>query len=185
VDQTATFLQIDLQNLFLSSNLKLDFEKIWSHFQNRDAEFLTEAVIYTARSNEFDSSRFETKLKSIGFEVKVKNISKPTRRSKSVPIPSHNILMTVDCLERLDRFNKWIIMTNNGDFSDLCNYVRHQRKKIEIWSVRDCYNPILETYADKMNFFNEDFFLKKPNISVFGINWGLEKIGSDTTRAYL
>lgn len=184
MDQRATFLQIDLQNLFLNSNLKLDFEKIWDHFQSREAEFMTEAIIYTVRSSEFDSSRFETKLRSIGFEVKVKNISRPTRRSKSAPVPNHDILMTVDCLERMDRFNKWILMTNNGDFSDLCNYVRHHNKKIEIWSVRENYNPVLETFADRMNFFTEDFCLKKPSISVFGINWGLEKIGSDTTRAY-
>ena len=48
MESTATLLQVDLQNLFLTvtHGQKLDFEKIWEHFNGRETEFLTGAIVY-------------------------------------------------------------------------------------------------------------------------------------------
>jgi uncharacterized LabA/DUF88 family protein len=180
---SATFLQIDLQSLFGSGrSRKMDFDKVWDHFNSRETEFLTGALIYSIKSHDFDSSRFETKLRSIGFDLKVKSLPRPIKRkyndySSTVHV-SHVIPLTIDCISRLDRFDKWILFSNNGEFVDLCKHLKGLGKKIELWSFSENYDPILEPYADRMHFIDENFCLQKPSISVFGANWGLEKFDS-------
>ena len=169
MEETSTFIQVDLQNLFLSSarGQKLDFEKIWDSIKNRETEILTEAIIYTVRSSEFDSSKFETKLRSIGYDIKTKNLPKILKRGRD--LLTHDVSITIDCLSRIDLFGKWILMSNNGSFSDLSKYLRDRGKKVEIWCFRENFDPNLELYADRMQFL-DDNFLRKPSISVFGIN---------------
>jgi hypothetical protein len=184
---SATFLQIDLQSLFgPGRSKKMDFDKVWDYFNSRETEFLTGAIIYSIKSHDFDSSRFETKLRSIGYDLKVKSLPRITKRRFS-PI-SHIIPLTIDCISRLDRFDKWIFMSNNGEFADLCKFLKGVGKKIELWSFMDDYDPILEPYADRMHFIDSNFCLQKPSISVFGANWGLEKfeslLDSTSTRRY-
>lgn len=163
----------------------MDFDKIWDHFNSRETEFLTGAVIYSIKSHDFDSSRFETKLRAIGYDLKIKSLPKITKRNTSI---SHSISLTIDCMSRLDRFDKWVLISNNGEFADLCKYLKGIGKKIEVWSFLNDYDPVLESYADRMHFIDNNFCLQKPSISVFGANWGLEKfeslLDSSTTRRY-
>jgi len=219
----ATFMQIDLQNLFYAARNvghKMDFEKIWDYFSQRETEFLTESLMYMIRSPDFDSERFETKLKAVGYSLRVKNALKTSRnndtcvwispnvdfrkngiRSDQVstidPLSKPNrfvyprdwvrffknsrplytqtnqdVAITVECIDRMNSFDKWILMSGDGDFVDLCKYLKHREKKIEIWSFKECFNPALEPYADKMYFIEDKFFYKKPGINVFGFNWG-------------
>jgi len=170
----STFLQIDLQNLFYEARnrgQKVDLEKIWNHFNSRENEFLTEAVVYLIRSDDFDNSKFEVKLKSIGYRVCAKNSVKVVRDNKSFyKQTNHDVGIVVDCMDKIDSFKKWVLMSGDGDFVDICKYLKRKEKKIEIWSFKESYNSALEQYADKVCFINEDFFYKKPKISVFGFN---------------
>jgi hypothetical protein len=50
--------------------------------------------------------------------------------------------------------------------------LKQKGKKIEIWSFKECYNSLLEPYADKIHFIDDAFFYKKPRINVFGFHWG-------------
>lgn len=187
--ELATFLQIDLQSLFGPLNRKkMDFDKIWDHFNSRETEFLTGNLIYTIKNLDFDSTRFEQKLKSIGFDLKIKTLPRNAGRYRGenlTPV-NHNLTITIDCLSRMDRFDKVILMTNNGVFGDLCKHLKDNGKKIELWSFSDNYDPSLELYADKLHFIDDSFCLQKPSISVFGANWGLEKFQSllDSTNSY-
>jgi hypothetical protein len=183
MDQSATFLQIDLQSLFgRGRRKKMDFEKIWDNFNDRESEFLTGAVIYSIKSPDFDYSRFETKLRAVGYDLKVKSLPKQKKFQNYGPSThvSHIIPITIDCISKLDRFDKWIFMSNNGEFVDLCKYLKEIGKKIELWSFMDNYDPVLEPYADKMHFIDDVFCMEDqpPSISVFGANWGLDKIES-------
>ena len=166
---------------------RLDFEKIWNHFKNRETEYLISGIIYTIKNiDRVDPSyydRFETKLKSIGYELKVKTLPKTLKRynaSQVVPI-------TIDCVSRTDVFDKWILITNNnGEFLDICKYLKSIGKKIELWSFKDNYDPVLDPYADKLHFIEDDFCLKSDQeLFVFGINWGgdelLSSIEMDST----
>lgn len=181
-DSIATFLQIDLQSLFgtFNRNKKLDFEKIHNHFNSRETEFLTGSCIYTIKSPDFDASRFETKLRVLGYDIKVKNLPKPVksplRGNYYIPNPinavSHVMPITIDCVYRMNRFDKWIIITNNNaNFYDLCVFLKEQGKKIELWSFNYNYDSILESFAER-HFITEDFCLQRSNVNVFGANSG-------------
>jgi len=172
----TTFMQVDLQNLFFEARnkgQKIDFEKIWVYFNDRDTEFLTDAVVYMIRSEDFDSSKFESKLKSIGYNLKIKNAIKTFKNNRPIyRQTNHDVAIAVDCLDRVSSFDKWILMSGDGDFVDICRSLKQKGKKIEIWSFKECYNSLLEPYADKMHFIDDAFFYKKPKISVFGFHWG-------------
>jgi hypothetical protein len=214
-EHLSTFLQIDLQNLYIPKKIeyeafspeyktvpfakrsrtreetfnkgpfvqnrtydekvtpKIDFDKVWEHFNNRESESVNKAIIYTLRNPDTDSGRFETKLRQIGFDVSIKNLPK-MRRPKENPykVVSNSIAITIDCLMSLNLFNKLILMTNHGAFADLCKFVRTQGKTVELWCFKDNYDPILEQHADRLCFIDADFCLKK-NISVFGFNLGI------------
>lgn len=174
----ATYLQIDLQNLFYAArNLgqRIDFEKTWQYFNDRETEFLTEATIYMIRSTDFDSHKFEIKLKSIGYNLKIKNSTKTIRGKKAVyRYSNQDVAITVDCMDKLQSFDKWILMSGDGDFADLAAYLKKHGKQVEIWSFKRSYNPWLEPYADRLYFIENNFFYKKPKINVFGFNRGID-----------
>lgn len=172
----GTFMQIDLQNLFYAASNRderIDLEKIWIHFHGRETEFLTDAIVYTIRSKNFDSSKFEAKLQSIGYNLRIRNTVKITRNQRPIYKQSnHDVNITIDCMDRINTFDKWILMSGDGDFADLCAHLKKKNKKIEIWSFKECHNSALEQYADKLYFIEDEFFYKKPRIDVFGFNWG-------------
>jgi uncharacterized LabA/DUF88 family protein len=174
---SATFLQVDLQNMYAyaSHNQKIDLEKIWHHINDRETEMLIGSIVYTIRSPEIDSVKFEAKLKTIGFDIRTKLLTR-IKKPKEMALINLDVLITMECLIRRDFFDKWILISNNGTFSDLCKYLREIGKKVEIWCFRDIYDPSLELYADKLHFIDDEFCLKRQSISVFGINWGLEKL---------
>lgn len=177
MNSTATFLQIDLQNLFFEARnkgQKIDFEKIWNHFNGRETEFLTDAIVYMIRGEDFDSSKFETKLKTFGYKVKTKKAFKIIRDNRTLyRQTNHDVEITIDCIDKIDTFNKWILMSGDGDFVEICKYLKQKGKKVEIWSFKECYNSTFELYADKIYFIDKKFFYKKPKITVFGFNRGL------------
>lgn len=176
---TPTFLQIDFQNLFFEARNKgerIDFEKVLNYFQNRETEFLIDAMVYMIREKDFNNEKFEIKLQKIGFNLKVKDVSKVTRGDRTFYRHiSHDILLTLDCIEKLDMFEKWIFMSGDGDFVELCKYLRKKGKKVEIWSFENSYSRILEPYADRIYFINEKFFYKKPKIKIFGPSWAPDR----------
>jgi uncharacterized LabA/DUF88 family protein len=173
---TRTFLQIDLQNLFFEARKKdekIDFEKILEIFNSRETEYLTEPIVYLIRSQDFDSEKFETKLSSWGYKIQAKNAYRFIKDGRPYYKQTNlDVEIAVDCLKKIDTFDKWILMSGDGDFAYLCKHVQQLGKKVEIWSFKECYNQILE--PDKINFITEELFYKKPQVKVFGFKWGPE-----------
>ena len=83
---------------------------------------------------------------------------------------NHDVNITIDCLDKLDTYDKWILMSGDGDFIELCKYLRKRGKQVEIWSFKECLNKDIDRYADKISYIDKEFFLKIPKISVFGFN---------------
>lgn len=174
---TPTLLQIDLQNLFMklgNKGQRIDFEKVWSYFNSREAEYLTEAIVYMINSEFTDVSKFETKLKSIGYATRMKNadvVKVPYGDRTFYKQANHDVNITVECIDRMANFSKWILLSGDGDLADLCRYLRGKGKKVEIWCLKDGYSSKLEPFADKIYFIDETFFFKRVNVTVFGINY--------------
>lgn len=175
----STFLQIDLQNLFFEAKKKgqkIDLEKILNYFNSRETEYLLEAVVYMIRNEDFNSSKFEAKLLNIGYKLRTRDALKVFKNDKVFyKNTNHDVTIAVDCMAKIDLFDKWILMSGDGDFVDLCKHVKAKKKKIELWSFKECYNSTLEPYIDRTHFIDDKFFYKKPKVRVFGPNFNLRK----------
>ena len=172
-NSVTTFLQIDLQSLYgPSSRKKLDFERIYVYFNSRETEFLTGACIYSVKSYDFDASKFETKVRTLGYDLKSKNLNTNRRRGETFNI-SHIVTITIDAIHKLNRFDKLILMTNNtSGFIDLCKFLKDNGKKTELWCFNHNYDPIIEPYVDR-HFISDEFCMtENSNIRVFGAHGG-------------
>jgi uncharacterized LabA/DUF88 family protein len=163
--KVKTLIQLDVQNLFLSAkNLgkKIDFYKIKEHFHGRDEE-IVDMVAYTARSNEPSSKghNFENLLKALGYTLSPKIaqlVIKPDGR-KFYKGTDQDMSICVDCMKRINEFDKWVLMSGDGDFIDLCVHLKKHNKIVEIWSLPGVsFNKKLCDYADSIHFLNENFF---------------------------
>jgi len=195
----TTFLQIDLQDIFFEARErkeKLDFEKIWEYFNSRETEYLIGAYLYLIKKPFFDITKFEKKLESIGYTIKAKQFVNPqfkksiyleSKNKKLKPdnkspihfqlIPrqtNHDVGITVDCIDKIRTYDKWIIMSVEGDIKALCQYLKQKNKLVEIWNFKENHNSSLEPFTDRFNFIDEKFFYKKPKVQVFGFQWGPE-----------
>jgi len=171
---TRTILLIDLENLFYEAQKrdeKIDYEKILANFNSRENEFLTESIVYLIRSQDFDSEKFEIKLKEWGYKIQAKNTYKIIKEGRAIYRQTNlDVEITVDSLDRINNYDKLILMSGDGDFSYLCQYLKKKGKKIEIWSFKECYNSILD--PDIIHFITDDFFYKKPVVNIFGFRHG-------------
>jgi len=198
MSDVPTLLQIDHEYIARFTegiDKRLDFEKIWNHFTNREAEFLTDALLYMIRYEGVFSEALEAKLKHIGYTLRTKNAAVIKRKPQNIPQGksrfvrpnqgkpseqkvqythvSHDVGIAVDCIDRLDMFKKWILISGDGDFIDLCRFLKKKGKKIEIWCFKQRYNLQLEMYADKIYFIDKSFYLPKhSSVEVFGFNGG-------------
>jgi uncharacterized LabA/DUF88 family protein len=170
----STFVQVDLQNLFYGSRGKgqrLDFEKVWEHFYEQENDFLVGAHIYMIRSPEFDSSKFETKLQRIGYKVVVRSERTPREyRSPNVHPVNHSVSIAIDCLDKIDAFDRWVLMSGDGEFAPLCKYVKEKGKTVEVWGFQENHDTALDPYVNRVRYIGGSFFYRKPQIAVFGFN---------------
>jgi uncharacterized LabA/DUF88 family protein len=161
-----TFIQLDVQNLFLSAKnigKKIDFNKIKEHFYSRKDETIVDMVAYTARSNEPSSKgyNFENLLKSLGYTLssKIATVVIRSDGKKFYKGTDQDMSICVDCMKRIDEFDKWVLMSGDGDFIDLCDHLKTNNKAVEIWSLPGLsFNKKLCDYADSVHFLNENFF---------------------------
>jgi uncharacterized LabA/DUF88 family protein len=173
----STLMQIDLQYLFHGARniggAKIDFDKIMEHIVDRDTENLTKAIVYLIRNEKlFDSRFFENRLKGTGYTIKAKNAIKSVRDDKVVYMASQEVPLTIDCIDLLHTFDKLILMSGNGAFTDLCKYLQKKGKKVELWCFEKDHNRELCRQADKCHFISGKFFLRSPNVQIFGFNMG-------------
>jgi uncharacterized LabA/DUF88 family protein len=174
---TPTFLQVDLPYLFTGARKKgerkIDFEKIMSHFKARETEYLMSAIIYLIRNEDlYNSSKFESKLQSLGYIVKAKNAMKAFKEGKVVYRGNQDVLIAIDSIDNIDNYKKLILMSGSGDMIEVCRYVKNKGKKVEIWCFEESHNRELITLADKFYYITEDFFMKILKVPTFGFNFG-------------
>jgi len=199
-ETSGTYIQIDLQNISMEAKNrghKVDLEKIWNYFSSRESEFILESTVYLVRSDDYDNSKFESKLLSVGYKISPHVTEKVNKDGWFYYKPiSCDVTIVMDCLSKIENFDKWIIFHCNAkpiafkslsfkvdrrstpyilpsqpDYSGLCRYLKERGKKIELWSFKESYDPRLETCVDKIQFIDESFFYKQPFVNVFGFNW--------------
>ncbi len=92
---------------------------------------LTRAISYIIRTPEIDQSNFITMLRSNGYEVRVKDLKqRPDGSAKG----DWDMGLALDALAMADRLDVIAIVSGDGDFVDLVNFLKARGVRVEVYS---------------------------------------------------
>ena len=158
-----TFVQLDVQNLFFAAkdiNKRIDFEKIMRYFiESRDVELFS-IKAYTVRTEEINSSKFEGLLKRLNYSLNAKTAAITYDRdgNKRYHNTDQDMAICVDCMDNIDKFDKCVIMSGDGDFIDLIKHLRKKGKKVDVWALPGkSFNKRLCDHVDSVKFLSGEF----------------------------
>lgn len=158
-----TYVQLDVQNLFFSAKdirRKIDFKKISNYFLETGDDVTL--VAYIIRTPDAKSDRFESLLRSLSYQLVIKHarISRAASGQRLYKETDQDMSICIDCMKNIDNFDKWVLMSGDGDFIDLCKHLKSHNKAIEIWAVPGgSFNKRFCDYADSIIFLNDKFFM--------------------------
>jgi len=161
-----TFIQLDVQNLFFSAKdikKRIDFLKIKESLYSTEKDIL-DIYAYIIRTPDANSEKFENFLKSLGYILNIKkaHISTDESGKRIYTGTDQDMSICIDCMKNINLFDKWILMSGDGDFIDLCKYLKEQGKYVEVWSMPGIsFNKKFCDYADVIRFLEPKFFYDK------------------------
>ncbi len=124
---------IDVQNMFYAARQlygsKLNFARLLD-FIARDRP-LVRAISYVVQTPEIDQSNFLAMLRSNGYEIRSKDLkTRPDGSSKG----DWDMGLALDALAMSDRLDVVAIVSGDGDFVDLVNFLKARGVRVEVYS---------------------------------------------------
>lgn len=138
---------IDSQNLNLAIQdlgWKLDFKKFRVFL--RDKYKVNKAFLFIGHVAEYET--MYTALKEAGYEI----IYKPTLEKKGIIKGNCDAELVLQCMIELNKFDKAIIVSGDGDFHCLVEYLAKTKKLLKIGI------PSKKHYSSLLRRFTKDFF---------------------------
>lgn len=137
----------DSQNLYHSAqsvySRNIDYASLLEvAVQDRE---LTRAIAYVIRAQSEDEERFFEALVDIGFETKIKDIKTFGDGSKKA---DWDIGMSLDAITLANHADTIVLCTGDGDFSRLCNHLRHEGVRVEVMAFEESAADELVEAAD-------------------------------------
>ncbi|MXR21524.1 LabA-like NYN domain-containing protein [Halobacterium bonnevillei] len=137
----------DAQNLYHSAqsvySQNIDYAALLEKaVQERE---LTRAIAYVIRAQSEDEDRFFEALQDIGFETKIKDIKTFGDGSKKA---DWDVGMSLDAVTLADHVDTVVLCTGDGDFSRLCNHLRHEGVRVEVMAFEESAADELVDVAD-------------------------------------
>ena len=137
----------DSQNLYHSAqsvySRNIDYSSLLEKaVQGRE---LTRAIAYVIRAEAEDEDRFFEALLDIGFETKIKDIKTFGDGSKKA---DWDVGMSLDAVSLADHVDTVVLCTGDGDFSRLCNHLRHEGVRVEVMAFGESAADELVEVAD-------------------------------------
>jgi uncharacterized LabA/DUF88 family protein len=124
---------IDVQNMFYAAkhlyNSKLNFGKLMEYVA-RDRP-LVRAITYIVQTPEIDQSNFLAMLRSNGYEIRSKDLKmRPDGSAKG----DWDMGLALDALAMSERLDVVAIVSGDGDFVDLVNFLKARGVRVEVYS---------------------------------------------------
>ncbi|CQH50125.1 DUF88 family protein [Halobacterium hubeiense] len=137
----------DSQNLYHSAqsvySRNIDYSSLLEKaVQGRE---LTRAIAYVIRAQAEDEDSFFDALRDIGFETKIKDIKTFGDGSKKA---DWDVGMSLDAVTLADHVDTVVLCTGDGDFSRLCNHLRHEGVRVEVMAFGESTAEELIEVAD-------------------------------------
>jgi len=124
---------IDVQNMFYAAKhlygSKLNFARLLDYIA-RDRP-LTRAIAYVVQTPEIDQSNFLAMLRSNGYEIRSKDLKqRPDGSAKG----DWDMGLALDALAMSERLDVVAIVSGDGDFVDLVNFLKARGVRVEVYS---------------------------------------------------
>jgi uncharacterized LabA/DUF88 family protein len=124
---------IDVQNMFYAAkhlyNSKLNFGKLMDYVARERP--LVRAITYIVQTPEIDQSNFLAMLRSNGYEIRSKDLKlRPDGSAKG----DWDMGLALDALAMSERLDVVAIVSGDGDFVDLVNFLKARGVRVEVYS---------------------------------------------------
>jgi uncharacterized LabA/DUF88 family protein len=124
---------VDVQNMFYAARQlygsKLNFARLLDYIARERP--LVRALAYVVQTPEIDQSNFLAMLRSNGYEVRSKDLKqRPDGSAKG----DWDMGLALDALAISDRLDVVAIVSGDGDFVDLVNFLKARGVRVEVYS---------------------------------------------------
>ena len=149
----------DVQNIYYTTRdifqRSFNYQGFWDRIL-KDGNIMS-AYAYAIDRGRPDQERFQSALKHIGFKVKLKPfISRKDGSSKG----DWDVGITVDIIKNAPRLDQIVLLSGDGDFDLLVNYVRDACDvKVDVYGVSALTASSLKHSADRFHPIDETFLL--------------------------
>lgn len=157
--KVKTYTFIDATNIIYGTkgcNFYVDFQKLLKYLKER---FESQKVFYYAGFDKEDlkQQNFYHKLKSLGFELRLVPVKRFSNGKKKADIDSR---MTFELMLYLKEYSKVVVLTGDGDFFWVLEYLKKEKEKLWILSFPKQTAKELKTLAGP-DFANLENIKKK------------------------
>lgn len=153
-------LFVDVQNIYYTTKQafgrSFDYRKFW-----QDLEYYGDIVLanaYAIERNDEGQQRFQTALRAIGFDVKLKPY---IQRSDGTSKGDWDVGITLDVVDAAAEVDLVVLLSGDGDFSLLLDKVRQQHPvKTHVYGVKKLTAQSLINSSDKFTAIDTQFLQK-------------------------
>ncbi|MFH1403450.1 MAG: NYN domain-containing protein [Candidatus Altiarchaeota archaeon] len=136
---------LDVQNMYYSAlqlyDSKVDFSRMLSDCVGERR--LVRAFAYVIKADSGDEKSFFEALEKIGFEVRIKDLQVFIGGKKK---GDWDVGIAMDAVRMASKLDAVVIISGDGDFIDLVQYLRSQGCRVEVMSFRKTTsNKLIET----------------------------------------
>ncbi len=163
-----TYAFVDASNIIYGARAEgwfIDQKKLISYLKHKFSVSKT-FFYYGKDSKNVKQEAFLRKLKQFGYTLRVKEIKRYGRKTKA----NCDVDLTMDVLLHMYKYKQAIILSGDGDFLPLIQYITRQKKEVFIIaSPKSTAREIREFVKHRfINFGNLRYFIERKNSKKMG-----------------
>ncbi len=157
----VTFAFIDASNIIYGARAEgwfIDQKKLIMYLKNKFQ--VKKAFFYYGKdSKDPKKEAFLSKLRQFGFILRIKEIKRFGKKTKA----NCDVDLTMDMLLKINEYNRAIVLSGDGDFFPLLQYLKNQKKQlVVIASPKRTAREIKKFIGQRfINFGNLRYFLER------------------------
>jgi len=149
INRIALF--VDVQNIYYTTRAvygrQFDYRKLW-HKLSHEGE-IVQATAYAIQRNDEKQIKFQSALRHIGFEVKLKPY---IQRSDGSAKGDWDVGITIDVLTSMKNIDTIVLLSGDGDFDLLLKHIKERHQvTAEVYGVREL---TAKSLIDSASFFH-------------------------------
>lgn len=156
-DQRVALL-VDVQNMYYSArhkyNSKVNFDLLLD--KTAGDRKLIRAISYLVQSEDIDQTKFKNKLDSLGYETKIKEL---TRRPDGSAKGDWDMGMAIDAMALSEKVDVMCLVSGDGDFVDLIELLKSNGVRVEVYSFPSSTADELKEEATKYHAMDEKYLM--------------------------